>query len=258
MCLITFAYKVHPEYDLILLANRDEFRNRAFNSAHRWGEFQQVISGIDLTANGTWTGITASGKIAVITNFRQGLNLDPELSSRGELATNFLDSALSPKEYLDILRNSKDKYNGYNILFGNKDEIIWYSNTNDAPTTINPGIYGLSNCLLDTPWPKVSQVKKQLAEKLEVNQIGPSELMPVMLNKQQFPESSLPDTGIDTDLELGLSPVFVDLDSYGTVLTTLIYFGKQEYSLIEYNHLNPNHTLSSCHSSRLYTFDAQS
>lgn len=257
MCLITFAYKTHPEFDLILLANRDEFRNRSFEPAHKWGKVQKVISGIDLSANGTWTGVTESGRIAVITNYRQGLDLNPELRSRGELATSFLDSDMSPQNYLELLRESKDSFNGYNILFGDRDALIWYCNINDLPQFISPGVYGLSNSLLDTQWPKVNELKTRFYHKLELNQVEPDQLMPLMLDKLPYPESQLPNTGIEKNLEIGLSPIFVDLEGYGTVLTTLIYMGKQANSLVEYMHLDHANQLSCCHSSQVYTFNSQ-
>ncbi len=251
MCLIVFAYKTHPDFDLILSANRDEFRNRCFKSAHIWGQSQKIMSGIDLTANGTWTGISESGRIAVITNYRDKLNFDPELTSRGELATNFLDSDITVNEYLITLKNNKDNYNGYNILFGDTNQLVWYCNKSNEHRYLEPGIYGLSNAFLDTPWPKLIDVKSQFTDKIHNNKIEPHQLMSVMLKKQCYPESDLPDTGIDKELEIGLSPIFVGLDGYGTVLTTLIYLGKYSRTLIEYKHLDHKKNPACCYSSKL-------
>ncbi len=256
MCLITFGYKVHPQFELIVLANRDEFTNRGFLQAHHWGSRQKVISGIDLTAKGGWTGITESGRIAIVTNYRNGLKNDSELSSRGGLVTNFLDSDISAKEYLGVLRRSKDYYNGYNIIFGCADSLYWYSNINDKYILLQPGFYGLSNHLLDTEWPKLKQVKSKLKAHIESDQICPNELQAIMLDNHQFDESQLPDTGIDLELEKGLSPVFVDLGSYGTILTTIIYLRKDFKQLLEFSHLDENSDISPCYSSTMFTVES--
>ena len=255
MCLIVFAYKVYPDNDLILLANRDEFRSRNFKLAHVWGKKQRVISGIDLTANGTWTGITDSGRMAVITNFRRGLKIDLERKSRGKLASNFLDSEVSALDYLAEVRKSKGDYNGFNLLFGDSKDLIWYSNVEDSYQVLTPGIYGLSNNLLDVSWPKLEEAKSKLNNLLDQGVGNPEQLLPIMLNKERYPQSKLPDTGIDPELEHALSPIFVDIDSYGTVLTTLIYLSKHSVKLIEYNHLDGSQQLSSCFSSKLFSFE---
>lgn len=255
MCLIIFAYKVDPQYDLLLMANRDEYCDRKFKTAHRWGDNQKVISGIDLTANGGWTGITQAGRIAAITNFRSGFDFNSELKSRGELVKNFLDSDIPPQQFLATIRESKNEFNGYNLLFGDLSELYWYSNKTDQFQLITPGVYGICNHLLDTPWPKLTDAKAQLQQMISRGDVAPDNLLPIMLDKNCYPLDQLPDTGIEIGMEQGLSSIFVDLDKYGSVLTSLLYMNNESLRFYEYKHLDNNGLIKQTFSSKAFVLN---
>ncbi len=257
MCLIIFAYKVDPNYDLLLMANRDEYCDRKFTTAHRWGDSKQVISGIDLTANGGWTGVSQAGRIAAITNFRSGYDFDQQLKSRGELVRNFLDSDIAPQEFLATIRKSKSEFNGYNLLFGDQRELYWYSNQTDQFQLITPGIYGICNHLLDTPWPKLVDAKAQLHQMINCGNVTPDHLLSIMLNKSKYPLDQLPKTGIDIDIEQGLSSIFVDLEKYGSVLTSLIYMNNKALGFYEYKHLDNKGSIKQCFSSKAFALNVE-
>lgn len=255
MCLIIFAYKVDPQHDLLLMANRDEYCDRNFLTAHKWADNQEIVSGIDLTANGSWTGITQTGRVAAITNYRSGFAFDPKLKSRGELVKKFLNSDIPPQQFLTIIRESKKEFNGYNFLFGDLDNLYWYSNQTDEFQLLAPGIYGICNHLLDTPWPKLMDAKLQLKQMLDRGNVTPCDLLPIMLNKKRYTQEQLPDTGIEIEIEQGLSSIFVDLEKYGTVLTSFIYMNNKSVRFYEHKHLDHNGLIKQCFSSKAFVFN---
>ena len=168
MCLILFAYKVHPSYPLVLAANRDEFYDRPTQSADFWPDHPQLLAGIDLQEKGTWLGVTKEGKFAAITNYRDPASWKTAAPSRGKLVRDYLVGDLNPENYLKEISAHARDYNGFNLLLGDRENLWVFSNQGDAKK-LQPGIYGLSNHLLDTPWPKVQRgkqlLKKALAKK---------------------------------------------------------------------------------------------
>jgi len=155
MCLILLALKSHPVYKLIMAGNRDEFFERPTAQATFWEDTPDLLAGKDLRAGGTWFGITKQGRIAAITDYRDLALLKSNTPSRGELVRNFLLSRERPQAFIDGIAQKAHQYNGFNLIVGEKDEFCWYSNLVDEPRRLEPGIYGLCNHLLDTPWPKV-------------------------------------------------------------------------------------------------------
>ena len=169
MCLIVFSYDRHPEYSLILGANRDEFYERPTVPARFWAQAPHVLAGRDETAGGTWMGVTRTGRWAAVTNVRDPGAHDPSAPSRGHLVSEYLTDEPDPRAYLNDLSHRAASYNGFNLLVG-APEGIWYLSNyagNDDRTAagrrVDPGLHGLSNHLLDTPWPKVEHAKDQLA-----------------------------------------------------------------------------------------------
>lgn len=159
MCTILFAFKTHPEYDFIFIGNRDEFKARPSIRAHFWESHPNVLAGIDLEKNGTWTGITKEGRIAFVTNYRDFTLIKDSNLSRGFLTHDFLTSSIQPKEYLRIVQNKGSMFNPFNLIVGTTEELWYYSNIEDRIRRISPGIYGISNSLLNTPWYKVEKAK---------------------------------------------------------------------------------------------------
>jgi uncharacterized protein with NRDE domain len=163
MCLIAFAYKTHPRYSLVVAANRDEFYRRPTAPVDFWPECPCVLAGRDLEQGGTWLGVSRDGRFAALTNYRDPAANRPDARSRGELVRDYLCGSMSPQEYLERVKASGGDYNGFNLLVGDAGGLWYYSNRTDVVAAVAPGVHGLSNHLLDTPWPKVAKAKAGLA-----------------------------------------------------------------------------------------------
>lgn len=250
MCLIVFANNYHPKYKLIFAANRDEFYNRPSSAAGFWKENSEILAGRDLQAGGTWMGITKKGKFAAITNFRDLKNHRNDAPSRGKLTADFLANHFHPEEYYGFLKSDLNKFNGFNLILGNIDELYYFSNKNEELKKLEPGIHGISNAVLNTPWPKVEKSKKQLKALLGQNEIHPHEVMNILYDKNKADDDFLPDTGVGIELESLLSPVFIKSEKYGTRCSTIVLVDRDnivlfieksylpeedEFSTIEFN-----------------------
>ena len=223
MCLIVFAKNVHPKYKLIFAANRDEFYNRPSEQAEFWPEHPDLLAGKDLQAGGTWLGITKQGKFAAITNFRDLKNLKTDAPSRGKLTLDFLLSDISPQEYYAELLPKLNDYNGFNLLLGTADELFYFSNMTDELMKIESGIHGISNAILDTPWPKVGKGKQQLQNLIQREEIHAFEVIRYIKKLLlQLKTRNLPDTGVGIDLERMLSPIFIKSEKYGTRCSSVV------------------------------------
>ncbi len=226
MCLLLVSYNTHPEYKLIIAANRDEFYNRPAEPAAYWKEYPLLLAGRDLQAGGTWLGITRQGRLAAITNYRDMKNLKTEAPSRGELVKDFLTGTESPGKFSERLLTSAEKYNGYNLIFGDMHELRYFSNQTKKPVKLLPGIYGLSNHLLDTPWHKVEKSKTSFKKILSKENILPEALFEILTDTSVPPDELLPDTGLALEIERAVSPVFVATPFYGTRSSTVILIDK--------------------------------
>lgn len=232
MCLIVFAWKLLPDTPLIVASNRDEFYDRPAAPAIWWENAPQVFGGRDLQSGGTWMGIHTPDandpqafKFSAITNIRAPSETRTDAPSRGNLVANFLTNRLSPQEYISSIRADVKLYNGYNLLVGDQEELIWFSNRHDDDERngkpLSPGIYGISNAALDTPWPKVVKTKAEFASL--ICQRAPEEAYFEMLsNTTKAPDCRLPDTGISFDLERLLSSPCIESPSYGTRVSSLV------------------------------------
>lgn len=226
MCLIIFAWQAHPRYRLVLAANRDEFRDRPAARADFWPETPGLLAGRDLKGGGTWLGVTREGRLAAVTNYRDPRSYREGAPSRGHLVTEFLRGDLSPATFLDGLRHGGEGYNGFNLLAGDREELWYYSNRGGAPAEVAPGIHGLSNHLLDTPWPKVERGREALARLLAGGrEPATEELFALLADRAQAPDQFLPDTGVGIERERLLSPLFIDAPGYGTRSSTLLLVG---------------------------------
>ncbi|MEX0890341.1 MAG: NRDE family protein [Balneolaceae bacterium] len=226
MCLIVFSYKQHPEYDLIFAANRDEFYRRPTKAAHFWQEHPQVLAGKDLQAGGTWMGITKSGAFSAITNYRDFSMMKENPPSRGHLVLDYLVDGSSAESYLNRVDRNADRYNGFNLLVGTIDELRYYSNKRKEQVRLNPGLYGLSNHLLNTPWPKVERARKELQLAMENGELTEERLIELLKNEERAPEDLLPQTGLPTELERAVSSVFIKTEMYGTRASTILLIDK--------------------------------
>ncbi len=222
MCLILLAWQVQPDFPLVVAANRDEFHARRSASANFWPDHPQVLAGRDLAAGGTWLGITRSGRFAALTNYLDPASHKPDAPSRGMLVTDFLAGKADIDAYLARLRFTD--YNGFNLLLGDEKKMVAFSNVTQESHELVPGIYGLSNAMLDTPWPKVGAGKTALQEALTTLPDDEA-LFRLLTNDHTHPDESLPTTGVSLEWERLLSAAFVRSPDYGTRCSTVIKIG---------------------------------
>ncbi len=234
MCLILFAVNEHPRYTLVLAANRDEFFDRPTLYAHPWEDHREIIAGRDQKGGGTWLGITRKGRFAAVTNYREPGSSMTDALSRGTLTVDFLTENSAPEIYLDKIKNKNQLYNGYNLLISDTPGTLFhYSNITSKTSVIRSGIHGLSNHLLDTPWPKVKKGIEALSNIMAGEMTGTEKLRELMLDRQPAPSGQLPDTGIDPQLESALSPAFINIPGYGSRSTTIVLIGKDGHAVFE-------------------------
>jgi uncharacterized protein with NRDE domain len=229
MCLIFFALKQHPTYKLIIAANRDEFYNRKTAAADFWIDHPTIVGGRDLEvmpdgthANGTWMGITTSGKISMLTNYRDPKNIDPNAPSRGHLVSYYLEENCAPQDYLKSIESKAGVYNGFNLLVGNPQEFYYLSNYKTGIDKVTNGLYGLSNHLLETPWPKVKIGKQKLELLLKASNISSKQLFEFLYDGERAADDQLPNTGIGLERERALSSMFIKSPGYGSRCSTVI------------------------------------
>ncbi len=238
MCLIAFAWKVHPKYQLLMVANRDEFYGRPAQRAHFWQNRPHLLAGKDLKSGGTWCGVAKNGRTAAVTNYRNPESFRENVRSRGHLIVNYLDGSMSPAEYLRALTPEASQYNAFNLLASDVENMYYFSNISRKVYRLESGIYGLSNHLLNTPWYKVEHLKSKLKQYIEHNVSGNAALFEMASNKEFAPDKDLPNTGIDKEQEKLLSAIFIETEIYGTVSTAIIrvsYRGKVNFVERWYN-----------------------
>jgi uncharacterized protein with NRDE domain len=221
MCLILVAWRVHADYPLVVAANRDEFFARPTAPAAFWKEAPQMLAGRDLEAGGTWMGVTRNGRFAALTNFRDPSQNRKDVPSRGGLVAGFLDGDEAPQDYLKRIAPLGRRCNGYNLLVSDGAALWWSSNMGGAARLLEPGVYGVSNHLLDTPWPKVGAGKTALAQALELLPEDQA-LFDLLRDDGTHPDEQLPQTGVPLDWERLLSSAFVKSPGYGTRSSTVL------------------------------------
>jgi len=228
MCLIFLSFNQHPDYPLIIAANRDEFYNRPAKPIDLWPEYPNVLAGKDLTGGGTWLGVTKSGHFAMLTNYRDMAHIKKNAPTRGKLVLDYLAGEFDAAKYLQALNASAGIYNGYNILLGTLDDPWYYSNQNHNLVRLGTGLYGLSNALLDSKWPKVEKGKEKFKKIIEQDSLDIEALFGFMSDKTLAPDDKLPDTGIGYEKEKLLSSMFIDFPGYGTRNTTILIKDKDD------------------------------
>ena len=222
MCLIVFALDCHPRYRLVLAANRDEYFSRPTAPAAFWQDAPQVLAGRDLEAGGTWLGVTRERRLAAVTYYREPSMPVHRPPSRGRLAADFLTGTMTPEDYLELLRRKERRYGGFNVLFGDESGLFCHTNRGDVSVRVLPGIHGLSNGLLDTPWPKVVAARQQLEQLLRKETVEPEALFDLLADRRPYPDPLLPDTGFGIERERHLSPIFIAGSEYGTRSSTIL------------------------------------
>jgi uncharacterized protein with NRDE domain len=226
VCLVLIALDRHPDYSLIVAANRDEFYDRPTAAADFWTDRPWILGGRDLEAGGTWLGVDRRGRFAAVTNYRQGEREPAAPQSRGLLVSEYLAADLTARDHVEHVARDAAQYNGFNLIAGEGRELYYFSNREGQARALGPGVYGLSNHLLDSPWPKVTSGKSGLSALLS----GGSELIPDLLtllsDRSQAADDSLPRTGVSLEWERLLSAAFITSPSYGTRSSTVLLVGR--------------------------------
>lgn len=224
MCLIVFAWRPGTARPLIVAANRDEFHARPTQALAAWADAPGVYAGRDLEAGGTWLGVGPQGRFAALTNIRDPRQaLGPR--SRGELVAAFLQGELGVEAYLDQVASRSGQYSGFNLLVGDAGQLGYLHAREAAPRLLEPGVYGLSNAGLDTPWPKLVKARSGLQQLLESAE--PEQLMRLLADGEPAADSELPETGVGLATERLLSSVFIASQNYGTRASTVLIVDDQ-------------------------------
>jgi uncharacterized protein with NRDE domain len=227
MCSIFFAWHAHPLYKLIVAANRDEFYKRPTEDSRFRGD---VLCGKDLEANGSWMGITRNGRFAALTNYRDmSLNRE-DAPSRGKIVATYLENPYNPTMFYELSKNNFDAYNPFNLLLSDRESLYYCSNVNHLFQKLKPGVYGLSNHLLNTPWPKVEKGRSRMTHIMNHtprNEIA-EHLFLLLEDREIAPDEYLPDTGMGKKIERMLSPIFIVSEEYGTRTSTVLLVDKND------------------------------
>ena len=227
MCLLVIAYRVHPDYPIVVAANRDEFYDRPTRALHDWGKESHIVAGRDLKGGGTWMGINRQGRLAALTNYREPDRHDAQAPSRGHLVSDFLKGPENLNQYINKVSLDAIKYNGFNLVLLEGDQLLYFSNRSGVAEEVRPGIHGLSNGLLNTPWPKVTRSCR--AVKSQLNPTRPADveaLMHILGDRSIPPDYDLPRTGVGLEWERRLGSIFIRSDIYGTRSSTVLLVAK--------------------------------
>jgi uncharacterized protein with NRDE domain len=229
MCLVLISYKQHPVYPLVFAANRDEFYDRPSASASFWEDRPDLLAGRDLKEGGTWLGITRGGRMAALTNYRDPASVKLQAPSRGWLVRDYLCGREDTDIFLRKLEKQADLYNGFSVILGDPFRLYYYSNR-DGAMELTPGLYGLSNALLNTPWPKVERGMQRLDALLsQANDPPPEDLFAILKDQTRPDDLRLPDTGIGLEWERILSSMFIASPVYGTRSSSLLLVDRKRH-----------------------------
>ena len=249
MCLILFAWKSHPDYPLVVAANRDEFYERDTEKMDWWSEHPQLLAGRDradvLGSPGTWLGFTKSGRFAALTNVRAPSEKNPDARTRGELSLMYLTGDHKPGGFIQHNAKRFEQYNGFNMLMADLSnpsdaQMHWVSNRmmlgqsirprkTFPPNALDAGVYGLSNAMLDTPWPKVTHRVAAFAQTLAMDQGNlkhVDQYLHLLSDNRVAVDQELPSTGVSKEWEKALSSAFVQTPMYGTRSSTVLRIRK--------------------------------
>ncbi len=220
MCLILAAWHAHPDYPLVIAANRDEYHVRQAAPATWWND-PPILAGRDLSAGGTWLGLTRDGRFAALTNYRDPERVRANAPSRGGIVPDTLRDTLPADVRLQELSERGSTYNGFNLLFGDRQRLAVFESVSGQGRLLDPGVYGLSNHLLDTPWPKVVAAKAALGDAI-LRLPDESSLLALLRDNRPARDDQLPRTGVSVEWERLLSSAFIRADEYGTRCSTIV------------------------------------
>ena len=240
MCIVALAWRVLDETPLCLISNRDEFYQRPTQALYEW-ENSPIIAGQDLQSGGTWMGITASGRWAVITNFRDGNDKNNYPTSRGHIIQHFLESELTPIRFAQELEKRQCDYAGFNLFVGDRDQAVYMSNRGEAPQVLAHGVYVVSNGLMSEDWQKTRHLRKRFTQEflpmLQYPDMPESDLCyavwDILEDERKIIPELLPKTGISHEMEQLLSSTFIQSPVYGTRCSNFLRMKTDEWQWLE-------------------------
>lgn len=227
MCLIVFAWKSHPAYQLVLAANRDEFHRRPSQKLHHWPDNPDVLAGRDLQAGGTWLATHRNGRFATVTNYREQAKSAGKLQSRGALVTEFVSGDTGAGSFAESIDGAH--YAGFSLLTFDGDDLYYVSNRGDPPTRLEPGIYGLSNASLDTPWPKVLRSRDALQALIRSDTVNATSLFRLMADRRCASISDVDAGHLPFELAKALTAPFIVSADYGTRCTSALLWSNSGF-----------------------------
>ena len=223
MCLVVVAFRVHDRLPLVVAANRDEFHARPAAEAHWWQDADGILAGRDLQAGGTWLGVHRRGRFAAVTNYRDADQPVTELESRGRLVADFLLADTNPLDYAGSIDG--DRFAGFNLLLGDSNTMAYLSNRGGGLLELPPGIYGLSNATLDTPWEKVNRSKRRLGQLVDAGQLDETALLQLLADTERGPASEVREERLPFDTAHAITAPFIVTSEYGTRCSTVVRAG---------------------------------
>jgi uncharacterized protein with NRDE domain len=227
----------------VVAANRDEQHDRASAPFAAWPDAPQVLGGRDLAAGGTWLGLTATGRFAAVTNVREPRLPAVAARSRGALAAEFLRGSLSAPQMASTVLAEAETYGPFNLLLSDGTTLLHLSNRSSPQMAeVTPGVHGLSNASLDTPWPKTRRLVAALDSWCAKPEPTLEPLFAALADDTPADDEALPDTGVGLALERLLSPAFIRGPRYGTRASTVLYLGAAG-GVIEERRFGPNGAL---------------
>jgi len=227
MCLIAVAFRAHPDYELVMAANRDEFHDRPAAPAAFWENAPEVFGGRDLKQGGSWLAVSAQGRLAAVTNVRRMVPPDPKAPSRGGLVAEFVRGDARTAAFAESLRSAAERYSGFNLLAYDGAELRFLCNhPGFVQRDVREGVHVVSNATLDTPWPKTVRLKRAMERWLGSGATSPDALFAALADRSLAPDPELPDTGVGPELERMLSPAFIVSPGYGTRCSTVVMIRK--------------------------------
>ena len=237
MCVLFIAWQVHPDYPLIIAANRDEYFERSTAPLAHWQE-QPIVAGRDLAAGGTWFGVGKQGRVAGLTNVRRPDLIQPHKRSRGELVVQYL-SGLEVGAFDTWLIDNAQHYNPFNLLMGSSQQLWTFNSLSARIEPLPAGFHSISNGALDDIWPKMARGTKALQAYIETTpQLAPEPLLALLHDPQTAPYDQLPQTGVPVEYEYLLSSIFIPATPfpqglYGTRSSSVLLYSHTHYQLIE-------------------------
>lgn len=235
MCLIAWNWQPHSTTPLVLIANRDEFYARAALPLH-WWDGDTVLAGKDLQAGGTWLGVSRSGKLAALTNYRAATPPRTDTPSRGELVAEFLQSDADAAQFLQALAPRAGDYNPFNLLVFDGTQLLGLESRNAQVISMAPGVGAVSNADFQTPWPKLTRLTARLQSAVNAGETDTPSLLTLLHDRSMPADAALPHTGIPLALERALSPAFISTPSYGTRACSVIQFQQAAVEFTEQSH----------------------